>query len=124
MNSILESLRKKYPKGARVELVKMDDVQAPPIGTKGTVVGVDDIRSIMVNWDNGSSLNVVFSEDAVKILKMVKTICYGKERIWDSSDEAIKFFLECLAFSDGSEKERYLCILKNLAEGKNVCSDE
>ena len=33
----LESLRKEYPKGARVELIKMNDIQAPPIGTKGTV---------------------------------------------------------------------------------------
>lgn len=69
MNSILESLRKKYPKGTRVELEKMDDVQAPPIGTKGTVIGVDDIGSIMVSWDNGSSLNVVYGEDVVKVLK-------------------------------------------------------
>lgn len=69
MNSILKSLRKKYPKGTRVELVKMDDVQAPPVGTKGTVIGVDDIGSIMVNWDNGSSLNVVYGEDVVKVLK-------------------------------------------------------
>jgi hypothetical protein len=69
MDSILESLRKKYPKGTRVELVKMDDVQAPPIGTKGTVIGVDDIGSIMVSWDNGSSLNVVYGEDVVKVIK-------------------------------------------------------
>lgn len=69
MNSILESLRKKYPKGTRVELVKMDDVQAPPIGTKGTVIGVDDIGSIMVSWDNGSSLNVVYGEDVIKVIK-------------------------------------------------------
>lgn len=69
MNSILESLRKKYPKGTRLELVKMDDVQAPPIGTKGTVIGVDDIGSIMVSWDSGSSLNVVYGEDVVKVLK-------------------------------------------------------
>ena len=34
----LESLRVQYPKGTRVVLVKMDDVQAPPIGTKGTVI--------------------------------------------------------------------------------------
>ncbi len=65
----LESLRVQYPKGTRVELVKMDDVQAPPVGTKGTVIGVDDIGSIMVNWDNGSSLNVVYGEDVVKVLK-------------------------------------------------------
>jgi hypothetical protein len=41
----------------------MDDVQAPPVGTKGTVLGVDDTASIMVRWDNGSGLNVVYDED-------------------------------------------------------------
>jgi len=41
----------------------MDDMQAPPIGTKGTVTGVDDTASILVNWDNGSHLNVVYGED-------------------------------------------------------------
>ena len=44
----------------------MDDVQAPPIGTKGTVTGVDDTASIMVNWDNGSGLNVVYGEDSCR----------------------------------------------------------
>ena len=34
---IVEQLRKEYPAGTRVELTRMDDVQAPPIGTKGTV---------------------------------------------------------------------------------------
>ncbi len=66
---IVEQLRARYPKGTRVELVKMDDVQAPPIGTKGVVTGVDDIGSVMVAWDNGSSLHVVYGEDyAVKIV--------------------------------------------------------
>ena len=41
----------------------MDDPQAPPIGTKGTVIGVDDIGSIMVTWDNGSGLNVAYGVD-------------------------------------------------------------
>ena len=41
----------------------MDDIQAPPIGTEGTVIGVDDIGSIMVRWDNGSGLSVVYGED-------------------------------------------------------------
>ena len=35
----LEALRARYPAGTRVELLQMDDVQAPPIGTKGTVTG-------------------------------------------------------------------------------------
>lgn len=63
--SQLEALKKEYPKGTRVKLVQMDDVQAPPVGTEGTVIGVDDIGSIMVSWDNGSSLNVVFGVDKV-----------------------------------------------------------
>ena len=58
-----ERIRKQYPKGCRVELVRMDDVQAPPIGTTGTVIGVDDTVSVMVLWDNGSSLNVVYGDD-------------------------------------------------------------
>ena len=60
---IVERIRKQYPAGCRVELVRMDDIQAPPIGTKGIVIGVDDTGSIMVRWENGSSLNVVYGED-------------------------------------------------------------
>ena len=59
----LQRLREAYPKGSRVELVQMDDPQAPPIGTHGTVIGVDDIGSIMVDWDNGSGLNVIYGID-------------------------------------------------------------
>ena len=59
----LQALRERFPKGTRVELVKMDDPQAPPIGTKGTVLGVDDIGSIMVAWDNGCGLSVAYGED-------------------------------------------------------------
>jgi len=62
----LQALRERFPKGTRVELVQMDDPQAPPIGTKGTVVGVDAIGSIMVHWDNGSGLNVVYGEDVCR----------------------------------------------------------
>ena len=63
---IVEDLRKQYPNGTRVELVQMDDIQAPPPGTKGTVTGVDDTGSLMVSWDNGSGLNVIYGEDIVR----------------------------------------------------------
>lgn len=62
----LELLRKTYPDGTCVELVRMDDVQAPPIGTKGTVHGVDDTGSLLVHWDDGSGLNVIYGEDIVR----------------------------------------------------------
>lgn len=64
--STADRVRKEYPPGTRIELVKMDDFQAPPVGTKGTVRGVDDTASLLVQWDNGSMLNVVYGEDVVK----------------------------------------------------------
>jgi hypothetical protein len=62
----VEKIRKEHPVGCRVELIFMDDVQAPPKGTKGTVIGVDDIGSIMVSWDNGSGLNLIYGEDSYR----------------------------------------------------------
>lgn len=66
----LERLRKVYPVGARVELVYMND----PYNTKlspcarGTVVSVDDIGTIHVRWDCGSSLGVVYGEDSCRVV--------------------------------------------------------
>ncbi|MDD4212918.1 MAG: DUF4314 domain-containing protein [Bacilli bacterium] len=59
----LQKLKAKYPVGTRIELVEMDDIQAPPPGTLGTVIGVDDIGSLLVRWDNGSSLNLLLEID-------------------------------------------------------------
>lgn len=120
---IVERVRKEYPVGCRVELTHMDDVQAPPVGTKGTVIGVDDTASVMVRWDNGSGLNVVYGEDSCRKLDSVKTICYGKEELWDSRKDAADFFLQAIAGSEGSECERYTTIYTKLIEGLDVCSD-
>lgn len=62
----LENLKEAYPKGTRVRLIQMDDVQAPPRGTKGTVQGVDDTGSLLMKWDNGSFISVVYGEDVVE----------------------------------------------------------
>lgn len=64
--AVVEQIRSQYPAGTRVELVQMDDAQAPPVGTLGTVWGVDDTGSIMVHWDNGSGLNVVYGVDVCR----------------------------------------------------------
>ena len=64
----LVSLRQRYTPGTRIELLQMDDTQAPPIGTKGTVIGVDDIGSIMVAWDNGSGLSVAYGADLCRVV--------------------------------------------------------
>ena len=121
---IVEQVRKEYPIGSRVELVRMDDVQAPPIGTKGTVKGVDDTASIMVAWDNGSGLNVVYGEDSCRKLDAVTVTCYGDTKVWDSRKEAMEFYLRAMAGSEGSEYERYSKIYVELSLGMPTAIDE
>ena len=67
-NNEIEQLRKRYPTGTRVRLSKMEDIQSPPDGCLGTVRLVDDIGTIHVAWDNGSSLGVVYGVDEIEIL--------------------------------------------------------
>lgn len=64
----VERLRKRLPFGTRIVLLEMDDPQAPPIGTKGTVRGIDDVANILVSWDNGCSLNLVYGKDRYRKL--------------------------------------------------------
>ena len=64
--NIVNELREEFPKGCQVELIKMDDPQAPCLGMEGTVIGVDDVGSIMIEWDDGSSLSAVYGEDIVR----------------------------------------------------------
>ena len=56
-------LKKTYTQGTRLELLEMDDKQAPPVGTKGTVLGVDDMGNILMRWDNGSGLSLIYGVD-------------------------------------------------------------
>lgn len=67
----VERLRKDYPAGTRVRLLAMDDVQAPPVGTEGTVRGVDDAGHIMVCWEGGGSLNLICGVDSFEKLPVM-----------------------------------------------------
>ena len=64
----VERIRARYKAGMRIELIEMDDTQAPPAGTSGTIIAVDDIGSLIVNWDNGSGLNAIPGKDRFRII--------------------------------------------------------
>ena len=64
----VEQVRQEYPPGTRISVVRMDDPQAPPPGTIGKVIGVDDTASLLVEWQTGSSLNVLYGIDQAKKL--------------------------------------------------------
>lgn len=63
-SEIVERLREKYSAGTRVELLEMaDPYRMMPKGLQGTVTWVDDTGTICVDWDNGSSLGVLYGID-------------------------------------------------------------
>ena len=47
----------------------MDDPCAPPLGTIGEIVDIDDIGSLLIKWENGSSLRVTAQDDKIEIVK-------------------------------------------------------
>ena len=55
-------------KGKRIRLIKMDDIQAPPPGTMGTIKFIDGIGQVHVAGDNGSTLAVQPENDEYQIL--------------------------------------------------------
>jgi hypothetical protein len=62
-------LRTQFPSGTRVELVQMNDPYSKlKPGDKGTVHFVDDTGTIFCFWDSGSTLGVIYGEDAVRKL--------------------------------------------------------
>lgn len=84
----IRNLREHYPAGARVELLEMQDEQAPPIGTKGTVRYVDDVGSIGVDWDNHSSLSVAYGADRCRSLvpEFTQTVRNQLMKVRDSGE--------------------------------------
>lgn len=66
---IQNEIKKKYPIGSIIKLTKMDDPYAPPIGTIGKIVDIDDIGSLLIRWENGSSLRVTAHDDKIEIVK-------------------------------------------------------
>lgn len=68
-HAIVKYLRDIYPKGTRVELIRMNDPYTTlKPGDQGTVSCVDDTGTVFVDWDNGSTLGVVYRVDQIRKL--------------------------------------------------------
>ena len=63
----IAALQRQYPRGTKVELLGMDDPQAPPTGTMGEILGVDDAGQLLVRWATGSSLSLIPGVDSFLI---------------------------------------------------------
>ena len=70
----LRYLRAHYAAGSRVRLIRMDDPYRPDLkaGAMGTVIDVDDAGNILVKWDCGSSLSVLYGVDSCTVVERRK----------------------------------------------------
>ena len=68
----IKRIKEQYPKGTEIELISMEDSQAVPSGTHGIVDFVDDMGTIQMTWDNGSSLGLVVGEVQFKVINKSK----------------------------------------------------
>ena len=66
----LVDLRSSYPRGCRVKLICMNDPYNLDLkaGATGTVTHVDDIGTIHVEWDCGSTLGMVYGVDVCMVV--------------------------------------------------------
>jgi hypothetical protein len=119
-SEIVKGLRERYPKGTRVELISMDDAYTTlQPGDKGIVTGVDDIGTIFVKWDKGSSLGVAYGADSIKRIDNERHHETGAD-FW--RDSTTRYGLEEAAGTCG----RYLDLrlsMENSREEKQFCRE-
>ena len=69
----LENLRKQYPVGTKIQLISMRVEKYPILpGTIGEVTHIDDVGSIHMKWQNGSSLALIPEVDSFKVMAAEK----------------------------------------------------
>lgn len=65
----VDLIKKQYRPGMRVRLILMEDPYPhPQPGSLGTVAFVDDIGTVHVSWDCGSSLGLVVGVDQFQVV--------------------------------------------------------
>ena len=102
----LASLRSTYNEGDKVKLIK--DMADPfhPIkkGTIGTVKYVDDIGTIHTNWENGSSLGIIYDKDEVEKLQYwsIKQFisCFGNGELYPVRTDDKCYIISNYRFGD------------------------
>lgn len=75
----VEELKKQYPSGTRVRLLKMDALDPVPAGTIGIIDFVDDGGMIHMDWSNGQNMAIDPQEDQFEILDMGKVVYVPKK---------------------------------------------
>ena len=81
-------IKSHYPVGSRIELISLCNYEeGMPVGLRGTVVGIDDCPSLLMEWDNGRTLSILIGEDNFRKLTLQEL---DKEKVEKS--KSYRFF--------------------------------
>ncbi len=97
----LIALREQYPVGTRIVLIHMEDPYTKLTkGDKGLVTGIDDMGTLQMLWDTGSTLGLIPGEDRFeKELPRGKAVFVRKAAGIEDLNEAVR---------QGSKAEPYV----------------
>ena len=123
INGNVPSWVRKAMEKARIELESIGVDSPLKKGDRGTVIAMNQIGDVLVQWDNGLREVLIHNRDRYWMLQTVTVLCYGQKEIWDSREEAMAYYLEGMMACDGSEADRYRSIYCQLAEGARYASD-
>jgi hypothetical protein len=69
----VDSIKRRYQPGTRLELIQMDDDPNPvPHGTKATANFCDDVGTVHCTFDNGRKLGLIPGEDSFRVIEQTQ----------------------------------------------------
>lgn len=81
----IQRMKDIYPPGTKILLLQMGDDPHPiEAGTRGIVVGVDDIGTLHCHFDNGRQFGIVPGEDTFR--KLTEEELAEEQEMTDSQD--------------------------------------
>lgn len=65
----ISRLKRKYKKGDKVKLIRMNEFQAKAPGSIGTIMSIEEnTGAINVEWDDGGSMPLLPNKDVFELL--------------------------------------------------------
>lgn len=72
----IKDIKKKYIAGTKIKLIKMYDFYNDlATGEEGIITSVDDLGTLNIKWENGSTLGLVVGVDEFEIIEEQEKIC-------------------------------------------------
>lgn len=121
---LVEEIKLKYKPGMKLRLLKemANEKNSIPVGEIGTIDFVDDVGTIHINWECGSSLGLIVNDDKFEEVEKIKVIIVEPKK-----EPYVKEIYNTLRDKQEIVEGLIQCIPSNFSNEKNydfICNDE